>query len=223
MRAGPKNKPTHKEREDHEATHVQFRDWCTHCMMGRGRTHHHVTKQRSKDQSRRPTIAMDYYFMNSEVFCECSNNVRTISNLHRRQRGPTSEHHEQCCFEKKGVEAPFIDVLGYREITLQSDTEPAFIAFRHRVAENVQSQRTQVQDDTESNGSAENAMMPRTTQWRITNSAVFGGTCRMYLVQRSKKLLRDNAVHKTAWQETRHKNLSHMVIKCWHSKSSQMP
>ena len=43
---------------------------------------------------------------------------------------------------KKGVEEPwtvervvkFIDVLGYREITLKSDTEPAIIAFRDRVA-----------------------------------------------------------------------------------------
>ena len=27
---------TQKEREEHEATHVLLRDWCTHCMMGRG-------------------------------------------------------------------------------------------------------------------------------------------------------------------------------------------
>ena len=43
---------------------------------------------------------------------------------------------------KKGVEEPwtiervvkFIDLLGYREITLKSDTEPAIIAFRNRAA-----------------------------------------------------------------------------------------
>ena len=46
-----------------EATHVPFRDWCTNRMMGRGRTHHHVTKQRSEDETRRPTITMDHYFM----------------------------------------------------------------------------------------------------------------------------------------------------------------
>ena len=47
-------------REEHEAAHVPFRDWCTHCMMGRCCTHHHVTKQRSEYETRRPTIAMDY-------------------------------------------------------------------------------------------------------------------------------------------------------------------
>ena len=45
VRAGPRNRPTH-----------------AHCVMGRGRTHHHVAKQKSEDQSRRPIIAMDYFF-----------------------------------------------------------------------------------------------------------------------------------------------------------------
>ena len=43
VRAGSRSKPTQKESEEHEATHVPFRDWCTHCTMGRGRTHHHIT------------------------------------------------------------------------------------------------------------------------------------------------------------------------------------
>ena len=41
-------RPTQKEREEHDATNVLFRDWYTHCMMGRGRTHHHVNKQKSE-------------------------------------------------------------------------------------------------------------------------------------------------------------------------------
>ena len=47
VRAGPRNKPTQRQREEHEATHVPFRDWCANCMMGRGRTHHRVAKQKS--------------------------------------------------------------------------------------------------------------------------------------------------------------------------------
>ena len=34
--------------------------------------------------------------------------------------------------------AKFMDLLGYREVTLKSDTEPAITDFRNRVAENVQ-------------------------------------------------------------------------------------
>ena len=50
-------------------------DLCTHSVMDRGRTHHHVTKQKSEDQSRRPTITMDCYVvkMNSVV------NAQTMS------------------------------------------------------------------------------------------------------------------------------------------------
>ena len=36
--------------------------------------------------------------------------------------------------------AKFMDLLGYREITLKSDTEPAIIAFRFRVAEMCKSE-----------------------------------------------------------------------------------
>ena len=35
-------------------------------MMGRGRTHHHIAKPKSEDESRRPIIAMDYFFMKLE-------------------------------------------------------------------------------------------------------------------------------------------------------------
>ena len=66
VRAGPRNKPTQREREEHEATHMPFRDWCAHCMMRRDRTHHHIAKQKSEDEFRRPIIAMDYFFMKME-------------------------------------------------------------------------------------------------------------------------------------------------------------
>ena len=133
MRAGPRSKPTQREREEHEATHVPFRDWCAHCMMGRGRTHRHVAKQKSEDQSRRPIIAMDYFFMRME----CSPSVQAIS-----EESITCMNIMSSVALKKGVEEPwtiervakFIDLLGYREITLKSDTEPAIIAFRNRAA-----------------------------------------------------------------------------------------
>ena len=71
---------------------------------------------------------------------------------------------------KKGVEEPwaiervvrFIDLLGYRESTLKSDTEPAIIAFRNRVVAMCKAEVTKedaVKGDTESNGLIENAIM----------------------------------------------------------------
>ena len=56
----PKKQTYCKRREEHDATHMPFRDRCTHCKMGGGRTHHHVSWKRSEDLSRRPITAMDY-------------------------------------------------------------------------------------------------------------------------------------------------------------------
>ena len=55
-------------------------------------------------------------------------NMKSVVRGERRQ---TSEHHEQCCFEKESrrAVAKLNDLLGYREITLKSDTQPATIAF----------------------------------------------------------------------------------------------
>ena len=32
VRAGPRDKPTAREREEHEETHMPFSDWCTHTV-----------------------------------------------------------------------------------------------------------------------------------------------------------------------------------------------
>ena len=96
-------------------------------------------------------------------------NVRRSSNWHRGERRQTSEHHEQCCVDKGVAEpwtvervATFIDLLGYREITLNSDTESVIIAFRNRVAAMCKAEVATVdavKGDKESNGLIENAVM----------------------------------------------------------------
>ena len=167
-RAGPRNKPTQREREEHEATHVPFRDWCVHCMLGRGRTHHHVAKPKSEDQSTRPVIAMDRFFFRKEPVP----NVQAISEESITCVAVKEDRHQNIMSSvalKKGVEEPwtervvrFIDRLDYREITLKSDTEPAMIAFRNCVAAICKAEVTTedaVKGDKESNGLIENAVM----------------------------------------------------------------
>ena len=71
---------------------------------------------------------------------------------------------------KKGIEEPwaservarFINFFGYKESTLKSDTEPAIVAFRNRVAENCNAEvatEDAVKGDKESNGFLENEIM----------------------------------------------------------------
>ena len=110
---------------------------------------------------------------------------------------------------KKGVEEPrtiervarVVDLLGYREIILKSDAEPAIIAFRNRVAAICKAEVTTedaVKGDIESNGVIENAVTllrgiirtikchtesrTRTTQRRLACHTMFGGARRMHPV-----------------------------------------
>ena len=103
------------------------------------------------------------------MFTECPGHLRGINNLHAVKE----DRHQNIMSSvalKKGVEKPwtiervakFIDLLGYREITLKSDTEPAVIAFRNRVAEVCKAEVTTEdagKGDKESNGLIENAVM----------------------------------------------------------------
>ena len=107
VRAGPRNKITRRDREEHEATHMLFRDWCTHCMMGRGRIHH-VSKKRSEDLSRRPIIAMDNISSrpNSNAN-ELSDDTRRVGDVHCVQEDrQTSEHHEKRSSEEGNRKNP---------------------------------------------------------------------------------------------------------------------
>ena len=138
-------------------------------MMGGGRTHHHVTKQRSEDETRRPIIAMDYFFVRMEPAV----NSRTISAEALTCIAVMEDRHQNIMSSvalKKGIEEPwtservakFIDLHGYHEITLKSDTEPAITRLRNRVAEMWKAEvNTQdgVKGDKEPSGLLENGVM----------------------------------------------------------------
>ena len=102
------------------------------------------------------------------IVTECPSNLRGINNLHCNE--DRYQNVMSSVALKKGVEEPWtvervakcIDLLGYREITLKSDTEPAIIAFRNRVAEACKEEVTTedaVKGDKQSNGLIENAVM----------------------------------------------------------------
>ena len=104
---------------------------------------------------------------------ECSPSVQAISEESITCIAVKEDRHQNIMSSlalKRGVEEPwtiervakFVDFLGYREITLKSDTEPAIIAFRNRVAEACKAEVTTedaVKGDKGSNGLIENAVM----------------------------------------------------------------
>ena len=244
VRARPRNNPTLKEREEPEATHVPFRHWCTHCMIGRGRTHHHTTKQEERGSVEKTYHCDGLFAHENEVCCGCATNdkisIICIAMLEDRHQNIMSTVALKMGVEERWTAkkvTKFMHLLGYREIPLKSDTELAMLAFTNRVAEMYKAEITTedaVKGDRASNGLIENAVMlirgiirtikchiasntQEPTRQRITDPAVVGGTCRMHLVHRGKRHSKDGMAR------TCHSNVSHLVRKCWQSKSSQIP
>ena len=125
--------------------------------------------EKSEDEPRKPTIAIDYYFMRMQPDV----NTRTKSEEEVTCIAVKEDRHQNIMSSvalKTGVEEPwtservgrFIDLFGHREITLKSDAEPAITARRNRVADAFEAEVTTenaVKGDRESNGLIENAVM----------------------------------------------------------------
>ena len=55
--------PSQEERQEHEMTHVPFRNWCRHCVKGRGKEEACKKVERSYDGHE---VHMDFMFMGDE-------------------------------------------------------------------------------------------------------------------------------------------------------------
>jgi hypothetical protein len=53
--------PTPEQIEEHNCTHLPFRDWCSFCIMGRGRGNQH--KRNQGHESSVPVVGIDYFFI----------------------------------------------------------------------------------------------------------------------------------------------------------------
>ena len=58
-------RPTPEMVKAHEACHVPFRSWCSHCVRGRGKSFSHKAVDHSQDDEGRPVVSLDYGFFGS--------------------------------------------------------------------------------------------------------------------------------------------------------------
>ncbi len=60
--------PSRKEVEEHEVHHIPFREWCPHCVRGRGQNSPHRTKDHSDDDPSMMTVySLDYMYFTEEL------------------------------------------------------------------------------------------------------------------------------------------------------------
>ena len=66
---GSPQQPTRSEIEEHELTHVPFREWCVHCCKGKSRNNaHKVNKDKEDEEANNAvlTVSMDYMYLNDK-------------------------------------------------------------------------------------------------------------------------------------------------------------
>jgi hypothetical protein len=58
-------KPTVKEVEEHNLTHLPFRNWCIFCVKGKSKDDPHRRRIKQDEEQEVPIVSIDYMFMES--------------------------------------------------------------------------------------------------------------------------------------------------------------
>ena len=130
--------PTRDEIELHEATgHVSHRSWCLHCQRARATAQGHRRNQElDEPEGQMPTLSLDYCYMNDgeeERALPC-----LLVKCHRTKRYwantlPAKGTDPFAVAWLKGV----VNEAGFKQVLLKSDGEPAIVALKQKVKEDL--------------------------------------------------------------------------------------
>ena len=88
--------PTQAEVDEHNMTHLPYRSWCTHCVLGRGEAHpHHKSGDEERDV---PELHMDYCFMGKveekaqPILVVKERDTRMMCSMLMGEKGTVDEH-----------------------------------------------------------------------------------------------------------------------------------
>lgn len=165
--------PTAQEVEQHNVTHLPFRNWCPHCVSGKARNRPH---KKQKDKVHQvPNIVVDYCFLGGEGDEE--------SLVVQVTRDEASSYLFAHAVPRKGLTrirgavelVKDIDRLGYKTIVLKTDNEPAMKTLQEEVKSRM-TERTILENspagESQSNGVAERAVQAVSEHARVLRSAL---------------------------------------------------
>ena len=166
--------PTPAEIEEHEATgHVQYRNWCRHCIAGRAVGQPHRTRsEEQKAKSLVPTVAMD---SRGGVEDERVKPILVVKDERTQSLAATFVDSKGATPYAVKFAANFLKNLGHRKVVLKSDGEPSVVALKEAAAKETGidwiSEESPV-GDHQANGLAENACKEVKRQVRVLRSAL---------------------------------------------------
>ena len=82
MRKMSPREPTKEEREEHEKMHVPFRNWCRHCVRGRGKEEE---CRRNEGIPEVPEVHIDFMFVGEEKVGENTSDVSSEGKKYKRR------------------------------------------------------------------------------------------------------------------------------------------
>jgi hypothetical protein len=162
--------PTKMMIDEHEASgHAVYRNWCAHCVMGKGRGNPHRVHHEAGDL---PEIAFDYCYLGE-------GNEMPI--LEAKDRDTQSLYATTLlCKGRKDYARSFlcgvVRGLGHRKIIFRSDNEPSILALLLTVKEGCPETqiifRSSPEGDSRANGMAQVAVREVKGQARVLMSEV---------------------------------------------------
>ena len=130
-------RPTQDEVEEHERTHVPFRNWCKHCVFGKAKNAPHRTQDHQ--DSAIPCVSIDYMYMS-----ENSNREPTESDempiMVMKDRWSKTVFASivpkkgECEYAIRQAAQDLNKGLGYKKFILKGDQEPALRVLIDRIA-----------------------------------------------------------------------------------------
>ena len=151
----PLTSPSDAEKRRHETSHLPFREWCEHCVRGRGRAMPHFSRQRRGAEESVPVVQLDYTYMKGV------SGPKALSIVDRdTSYGTSSVVLAKGSSDRYAVAmgVQFLDHLGHEEVILQSDAEPAAVDVARAIAKSFKGRaivREVPRDSSKSNGTVE--------------------------------------------------------------------
>ena len=168
--------PTQKEIDEHIVSHLPFRAWCRHCVKGKAKgLPHRIKKERVEEQV--PLVSIDYMFMHDKQKEGEERGMPILVMKDRKTRVVRAR-----VVPQKGRNAYAIKILagmivslGYKKILLKSDQEPAVLALKEAVKNELGIEVIDEESpeyDSQANGEVERAIQMVQGQFRAMKDSL---------------------------------------------------
>ena len=179
-------KPGKKEVEEHERTHLPFRNWCKHCVFGKAKSNPH--RRTTEIEQDKPVISIDYMYLHEkkekgqnrdQIPPEDGMPIVVMHDSHSKGVFAfVAPRKGECEYATRRASHDIDKIMGYKKFIIKGDQEPALRTLIDSVAalcgDQVEIQQIMQEEtpvgESQSNGPIENAVGRVQGQYRTMKS-----------------------------------------------------